>query len=391
MPSDGLHGLLGRLDDVDWAALRHAYGPATDVPARLRGLLSADRATRQEALRELCDSVDHGGMRWQASAPTAAFLLELAAAPAVPDRPEIVRLLAYLAIGYDSSWLPDGVLIGRLRAAVAQASGRARRLGGWVLDTYDAVRAGVPLLCALLEDGSATLRRMSAYALAWFPEERTRSLPALRGLFEREHDPGVMAAAMVAAGLVAGRDDDADLVGPMAARLGAREPVVRLAAALALARLRRDEPPGAVVGELLCWTVLRAPPGTGASAFPFWDPRWYAYRSLARLGGAARARVVQGLLHGLGRVRGPAAFHLVAALLDAAFPDGVVAAGTRPEELTATQRRVVHALERQRPWRMGQAGSIEGLLAAHGLLDLFQATPVSTLLSSLRRLSLGGR
>ncbi|MEU4275940.1 hypothetical protein AB0F57_13630 [Streptomyces tanashiensis] len=30
--------LLAGLDDVDWAGLTHAYGPAEDVPARIRAV-----------------------------------------------------------------------------------------------------------------------------------------------------------------------------------------------------------------------------------------------------------------------------------------------------------------------------------------------------------------
>ena len=378
---------LAHVAQVDWAALRHARGPATDVPARLRALAGEDRETRRRARAALTASLCHQGARWPASAAAVPFLLGLAADPRVPDRDEVVRLLAHLAVGHDSIWLPDGVPAGRFRAAVARSRGEGHAHGRWALDAYDAVRSGVPLLRELLRDPSAGLRQAAASTLAWFPEERGAVVPELLAAEAGEGDPGAAAAALIAVGLL---DDGTGegLPAVLAARLADDRPAVRLAAAIALARVRRDDPPQAAADELLRWTAADPPRAAELPGrFPFWDPRWYAYRSLARLGGTARAPVVEALLRELGRTRGSAAFHLVAAVLQAAFPDGPVAPGTGLDELTDLQQRVVRALERQRPWRMGQAGSIERLLAAYRLPDLFQPAPFTTLRSGLRRLT----
>lgn len=49
------------LDDVDWASMQHAYGPAIDVPEMLRGLVSQDDHLRREAEDGLWGAVHHQG------------------------------------------------------------------------------------------------------------------------------------------------------------------------------------------------------------------------------------------------------------------------------------------------------------------------------------------
>jgi hypothetical protein len=106
--------MLERLDAVDWAAVEHAYGPATDVPDLLRALRSPDSAARQHARHALFGTIVHQGTRYAATAPAVPFLAELALAPDTPERHRLVWLLTYAAIGYDSASLPAGIVEGTL-------------------------------------------------------------------------------------------------------------------------------------------------------------------------------------------------------------------------------------------------------------------------------------
>ena len=38
---------LEKLDSIDWASLKHAYGSAADVPDLIRALASSDKKTGQ--------------------------------------------------------------------------------------------------------------------------------------------------------------------------------------------------------------------------------------------------------------------------------------------------------------------------------------------------------
>lgn len=85
--------MLTGIEEVDWASLGHAYGPADDVPELLRGLASADPAERETALDGMYGAVHHQGDVYDSTLACIPFLLELVADPAVQDRGCIVELL----------------------------------------------------------------------------------------------------------------------------------------------------------------------------------------------------------------------------------------------------------------------------------------------------------
>lgn len=68
---------LQGLNDVDWASLRHAYGPATDIPDLL--LEIADGGADRGMLDQLFESLNHQGSVYPATAAAIPFLLRLLA------------------------------------------------------------------------------------------------------------------------------------------------------------------------------------------------------------------------------------------------------------------------------------------------------------------------
>jgi len=114
--------VLEGLDQIDWARLTHAYGPATDVPDQIRAVHSADPAVRQRALHDMHGNIFHQGTRFEATAYAVPFLLEVVAEDRT--RADVLRLLTLIATGYDEGWLPEPFLI---------AESRRTAMGGDVL------------------------------------------------------------------------------------------------------------------------------------------------------------------------------------------------------------------------------------------------------------------
>ncbi|MEV0327003.1 HEAT repeat domain-containing protein [Micromonospora echinospora] len=432
--------MLDRIDDIDWRRLGHAYGSAGDVPDQLRALCSPDPTAREGAFGDLYSNIFHQGSRYEASAYAVPFLLDMVADPATPDRELVLYLLTCLAMGYDESWLPDGFPVAEYRrvseggrellAAKPPSSAenddpealylraldkddQNRLFAYYELATYDAVRAGVPMLRTLLAHPDPGLRAGAAYALAWFPEEADGSLPALREAVSaalaaddrttaqsaagpaadgsagsaaagsaaagpavvdgpavdgsadgattgqpagvREAD--VAATALVAAGLLGSAPDAALLTDP--------RPVVRWAAAVARARVLGPDADDATVEELLGWTTA-APRGRRRSAddvpVPFLDGDLAGYAALAlrQVGPRHADRAFDALLDRLPAVDGVEALPVATEALRLAFPDGPLAAGTPPEALTVRQRRLAEVLAASPlPW------SIDGHLFAN--------------------------
>ena len=257
--------MLESLDNAAWSDLPRVPGPAADVPALLRALLSTD-AGQRSAARSTCYDVllpAHG----QAGARAVPFLLEMLAAPATPDRAELLRLVVALAVGDDDRWLPGGSPLAPAHAPDAPPSRRA-------------VAEGVPLYLSLLDDPQAPVRKAAAYALGWFPERAAAAVPGLTWA-ALDEDESVAATAVLSLGL-AGADDPLAAKAAEAAFDGSRE-TVRGAAAIALARLHGPTVQPAVLEELSRWAAegRRADvPHLGG------DLGAYAERALRARGGA---------------------------------------------------------------------------------------------------------
>ncbi|MFF4621262.1 hypothetical protein [Nonomuraea jabiensis] len=312
------------LDRVSWGKLRHAYGPATDVPGQLRALASADEGERQEAMSALYTNIFHQGTRFPATPHAVPFLARLAADPATPDRELILHLLASLALGYEEGHLPEGVAVARWREESAGVQSRSEEeadahLEQWVneapndavrrdrayvrrtydhklermfdaalLAAYDAVRENLPI--SLLADADPQVRTAAAYLVSWFPEEAETAGPALAGLAEADADPVTVATAMFALSLLpwpAGAPTGAP-AGAIERGLGHADGLVRDAAALALVNLHgEDAPPRARDA------VIRLLTATGPTLLPYaeGDLATLATRvSKRRLPGEAPAR-----------------------------------------------------------------------------------------------------
>jgi len=375
--------VLAGLDEIDWAELKHAYGPAGDVPGLIRALASTEPDERERAQYALYGNVFHQGSRYEATGVAVPFLARLAVDPQVPQRDEIVLMLAAMAIGYDEAYLPASLDIAGWRAQVdqlraADPAQTLRQLDAWVgaareeerlmreirrdlydpetelraaqaeLGAYDAVRAEVAGLRGLLEDGDPQVRAAACYLVGWFPELAADSVACLRMLLSRESVPGVSANAIVSAGLLG----DAGLESRLREYLSGQEPLLRWASAIALARLGLADPD--VLGALAAASEDPPQPGTGPPVhFLDGDLKGYAAQALAALDGDLPADVMDGVLHGLARSEQVAAFPMTSAALRLAFPDGAPDPLPAFGELTELQQRVVRILAGLGPdtWR----------------------------------------
>lgn len=378
--------VLAGLEEIDWAGLRHAYGPAGDVPGLLRALAAGLPAERSHAVQKLYGNIFHQGSRYEATAYAVPFLARLALDRRVPQRDVIVHLLAAQAIGYDEAYLPGGVDIAGWRAGVermrvADPARRLRELDAWVeaardeaerqvrdlhravddpaaglrsaldeLAAYDAVRAEVPRLRALLCDGDPRVRAAVAYLAGWFPQEAPGSVSALRVLLAAEARPGVAATAVVSAGLLG----DTGLIPRLRKGLGGPEPLLRWADAIALARL--GDAGADVTGVLAAACVEPPEPGPEPTVrFLGGDLRGYAAQTLAALDGHLPPAALDAVLDGLARASGTGAFPVTAAALRLAFPRGAPRPLPPYSQLTELQQRVVRTLAGLEPdtWRWG--------------------------------------
>ncbi|MYS37973.1 hypothetical protein K388_00385 [Streptomyces sp. KhCrAH-43] len=247
--------MFAGIDEVDWASMEHAYGPADDVPGLLRGLASADPAERERALDGMYGAVHHQGDVYPCTLACIPFLFELVTDPAVVDRGDLVELLTSIGgidLGEDDEEeLDEEEAEGAANYAMAAA----------------AVTANAGVFCMLLADEDPGVRLSAPLALAALHDDPARVLTLLRARLAAEPDEEVRFALVEAAGRLALRHGPlaapvADWLSRLAAE--ANPPGLRLAALAQLARCAPRSLPDdvvAVVTGLL--RKLRTAPGPG--------------------------------------------------------------------------------------------------------------------------------
>ncbi|MFD0077936.1 PBS lyase [Streptomyces sp. NPDC127166] len=237
--------MLTGIEEVDWASLGHAYGPADDVPELLRGLASADPAERETALDGMYGAVHHQGDVYDSTLACIPFLLELVADPAVQDRGCIVELLT--SIGgieldddeeLDELGADDEEFIPAANYAMAAA----------------AIAAGADVFLGLVSDADPEVRLAAPCALASLHPEPARVLNLLRERLTVERDTEVRLALVAAVGRLALRH--ASLRAETVEWLGwlaraAQDPGLRLAALAQRARCA----PGDIPDDVVPWVT----------------------------------------------------------------------------------------------------------------------------------------
>ncbi|WP_437727089.1 hypothetical protein [Sorangium sp. So ce861] len=339
---------LAGLDAVDWGALETPCGPGDVIPEILHDLASPDAEVRADAWLDLLDRLAHQGTLWPAALEVVPFVIQLLAAPEVPDRHRLLLLVRELLS-------PDGDLgtPARERSPLADAVG-------------EAARAGAPLYVRHALHGDPQLRASAACVLAALPGPTLEHREAVERAVAAAGEGAHGASAVVALGLI-GRRLGTTIDAPrFEDLLRSRDPLVRGSAGIALAHVAPQGMPRAAIEAI----------GDAAALGPLarWDFPWgdghvgaYAARVLGRLGearpaealGVLRAAVERRLAAGQRlspRVRGehaePPAPHreslaaLLTALFDVAFGryEGRERDEVLPEELSAPQRATLELL-----------------------------------------------
>ena len=244
--------MLESLDAVNWSHLEHAYGPADDVPDLIRALTSPLYETRRRTFRTLYSNIYHQGTVYEATAYAVPFLIELLEGSGIRCKAEILVLLAHLARGY--SYIEqhqdlEFTFTKEERSSPAFAE-RLRKEQTWVKNAHEAVGKGFPLYLDLLRYADPMIRMSAAYILSCFQEYTARSRPALHSSLRSEGDPSAKAGILLS--LSALSEHDSPLLNLFMEMMHGSEPrLVRVIAAMQLARLTRDTPSLEVVQVLL--------------------------------------------------------------------------------------------------------------------------------------------
>ncbi|MET8504471.1 PBS lyase [Streptomyces sp. NPDC004787] len=252
--------MLTGIEEVDWASLGHAYGPADDVPELLRGLASADPAERENALDGMYGAVHHQGDVYDSTLACIPFLLELVADPTVQDRGGIVELLTSIG-GIDLCGDEELDELDPDDAEFTPAANYAMAAA--------AVAAGADVFLGLVHDPDPEVRLAAPCALASLHGDPVLVLGLLRERLTVERDTEVRLALVASVGRIALRHESlrAETVEWLDwLSRAAQAPGLRLAALAQLARVAPAQIPDDVVERVtvLLDEVRTAPAGACA-------------------------------------------------------------------------------------------------------------------------------
>lgn len=247
--------MLDGIDAIDWSAMDHAYGPATEVPDWLRDLTSHDAETREYALDAMYGAVHHQGDVYDCTLATIPFLLAMVREPSVPDRAHIVTLLASYA---------------------GREPGSAERYEPEPGSEYAAAEAAISAawddFAALLTDPDPAVRAAAPLALSADAVHDTETAQLLLNHYPFETDTEPRLAMLETLGLYAAHPGFPEVFAQMAAI--APDPQTRIAALTAALGGEGVEPPSGLVDTAVS-TMLdlygAAPPQRPAEDRPATD------------------------------------------------------------------------------------------------------------------------
>ena len=231
--------MLDRLDDIPWQSLRHAYGPASDVPGLLRAL-AVSGLGQEAALYELFGNIWHQGTVYEASSYAVPFLVELAVEPSLARRDEILGLIGALANG--KSYLAVHAQVdsktGEFFRKAPDFEKRLEDEQNSVRLTRAAIQERLDVICRLLKDATPMVRVGAAHVISQFPEQVSRFGVFLRLATKDERDELAQAGMIWCLGAVRDTSPEAQIL--LNRALASADPRQAFAAAVAWYRVRGE-------------------------------------------------------------------------------------------------------------------------------------------------------
>ncbi|WP_291726047.1 hypothetical protein [Bernardetia sp.] len=247
--------MLEKLETIDWHNLQHAYGAASDIPANIRALASPHREVRKQALWILYGNIFHQGTRYEASPYAIPFLYELVENEEVEDRHKIIYYIVQLALGYESSYLQEGINPRQIKAELRQAHEgmseqeiqNSKEYGYSylaLLDCYCFAEDGVPILQEIIlktpkdeKIENLALVNAAVYALGWFAEKGTSSAELIKSQIPLLKDEEDIANCILSIGLLAKNTIPQIDMTFLKDYLHSSSPLLKTSAAIALAEM----------------------------------------------------------------------------------------------------------------------------------------------------------
>lgn len=345
--------MLEGLDDVPWAKLRHALGPADDVPDLIRDLASDDEGLRAKAQYDLYGTLWSHGTVYEATPPAVPFLVELLEHGEHVDRPWLLIYLSALANGASHHEVHQHHGIYEEERDTAEFAAKIAKEQSFVGDAKKAVRKGLSTFQRLLSHDDAGTRASAAFLLGGLRDDAPTTVPVLSGRLASESVPVVRASVAEALGNLG--DEPLTRVRLFDLVEHDNSPYVRWAAARSLAFLAGSDAEDAVVEALVY--AIKDPSSIEPlhAESPWADENTPAAtaRALLAVGHDKAAHAIPSLAKLLAGSDPSSALAIAETLLGLAFEPGQPTAAEYPEMEPMQQLAVRTLANSDAAWMMG--------------------------------------
>ncbi len=323
--------------------LEHSNGEVAEEQ-RLPGSLQLDEVqAHDEALETLYHNIWHQSTLSKETASAVRLLIERLQDDLIQDKDELLLLLAYIARGNSYMDTQQHPAYGTAEQERQAHTDRFVQEGEYVQNVYEAVREGIEVYLDLLKHGEATIRTCAAYTLACFKEYAAAIIPVLHVYIAAEEDELARSSMLLSLGALSAEYDLASQQLLLEVLKGEGSDLVKLAAALALARLdRHDTPPEAI--RVLVDTLVE----TGPVADLYLELPWTdtcivddITRAFYDLGPRAASAAIPMLIEAFGTATAHSLLRIVDALLHLAFNGERINTDITAPTLTSEQRLVL--------------------------------------------------
>ncbi len=317
----------------------------THIEATNQSPLNTARV-HDEALEMLYYNIWHQSTAGEDTASAVRLLIEWLQDDFVQDKDELLLLLAYIARGNSYMDAQQHLAYGTVERERREHTGRHVQEGDCVQNSYEAVREGIEVYLDLLKHEESAIRTCAAYTLACFREYAAAIIPVLHVYIATEEDELTRSSMLLSLGALTAEYDLASQQLLLGVLKGEVSDLVKLAAALALARLdRHDTPPAAM--RVLVDTLVE----TGPVADLYLELPWAnsgivddISHVFYDLGPHAAGIAIPMLIEAFGTATSHSSLRIVDALLHLAFKGERINTDITAPTLTSEQRLVLSTI-----------------------------------------------
>jgi len=245
----GTAPMLESLNSIDVQELQDAHREANEVCVSINQMIANIAQMRDESIGSLCSTIWHQDSVDQCTVSAVQFLIERLQSDSVQDKDELLLLLAYVARGNSYANIEQYLSHEFVEPDDSEEEDASSQKLQWRQNAYDAVAQGIPTYLDLLEHQEPNVRTSAAYALACFKEHSCHIVSLLLSRIHREEDELAKSSKLLCLGALGESSICQQLLTEI--KQEQATPLVKLAAAMALARLSRDNIPAEAIHVLI--------------------------------------------------------------------------------------------------------------------------------------------